>query len=252
MKIMDTLRKDLTRQQAQVDKPAAAKLTIEKPAAFQSAAANPLRNNQEWWSKLTDGVLPAVILILLWMMIALVDRPIQLVFGMPGLLVYDLGLLAVAMFALQQALHNQHSETLRTWYGIVGGFLSWAVVEVSSELGVSLLPNLASLILLIMVSLIITLLWRSGLPLGARFFCLTFMLNWTVMVYMKVSSALALMSPIFTLTFRATGYLAAIALVLTLVWLLFQSRRRSQRLTSALYIWFMVSLMMYVFRGALF
>ena len=208
--------------------------------------------NHEWFSKLTDGILAAVVLVLLWLVVYLAVRPIQAMFGNPGLLVYVLGLLAVSMFSLQQALLLRHSETTRAWYGMAGGFLAWSVTEVVNQLGVPLLPGLAGMVLLIMVALIVTLLWRHGLPVGARFFALTYLLNWVELFLMYIQERLAQYSPIFTLTYRATGYLALLAVALTLGWIVFQSRRRIHRVSAALAVWFFISLALYVFRGSLF
>jgi hypothetical protein len=156
------------------------------------------------------------------------------------------------MFSLQQALVPGRLDITRAWYGIAGGFLAWSVAEVCIYLGVPLMPNLAGLVPLIMVVLIVTLLWRTVLPVGARFFSLTLLLNWIEHVFMQIGKLLATFSPIFELAYRATAYLAIFAVLLVLGWIVFQSRRRLQRISGALAIWFLVSLALYVFRGTLF
>ncbi len=208
-------------------------------------------NNREWWSKLTDGILTAVLMILVWLTVLLVIRPISLMFGTPGLLICVLALLAGAMAALQQALVPGRGDITRAWFGMAGGFLSWSVVEVNSYLGVPILPNLAGMLLLVMVILIVTLLWRSVLPLGARLFSLVFLLNWTAHDFMRIQGVLAGLSPIFQLIYRATGYLAIFVLILVLGWMLFQSRRRLQRVSAALLIWFLFTISVYAFSGPL-
>ncbi len=206
----------------------------------------------EWWGKLADGVLASSALVLVWLMVAIAIRPISVAFGPPGLLVFVLGLLAVSMFCLQQAIVPGRLDTTRSWYGIAGGFLAWAVTEVSIYLGVPILPNLAGLIPLLMAVLIVALLWRPVLPTGARFFALTFLLNWSGHVFMRIEEILAAYSPIFELIYRATAYLARLAVLVVLFWIVFQTRRRIQRISGALAIWFLVSLAIYVFRGSLF
>lgn len=210
------------------------------------------QKQKDWFSKLTDGILASVILLLLWLTILLGIRPISLHYGPPGLLVFVIGLLAVSMYAFQHSLTPRHGETIRAWYGMAGGFLAWFVVETVAYLGVPVLPNLAGVVIFILVALIVTILWRYGLPMGARFFAATFMLNWAGMVFMHYQGKLAQLSPIFSLTYRVTGYLSIIAVIFVLFWLLFQSRRRIHRLTGALLIWFLVSLAVYAFRGSLF
>ena len=143
------------------------------------------------------------------------------------------------------------TDTIRAWYGIAGGFLAWSVVAVSSHLGGGEEPNHVSVVLLMLSTLIFFQIWRF-LPVGARFFCLSFFLNWTETVVMRGQAALAPQSPIFTLIYRLTGYAAVLAAVLVLGWILFHTRKRIQRINGALALWFMISLALYVFRGPLF
>lgn len=209
------------------------------------------QKSAEWWSKLTDGVLAALILFLLWLMVTLSINPITSAFGLPGLLVYVIGLMAVSMFSLHHALSNRHADTVRAWYGIAGGLLAWSVAGISAHLGGGQEPNHVSVILLMMTTLIFFQIWRF-LPGGARFFCLTFFLNWAETVVMRGQEALAPQSPIFTLMYRMTGYAAVLAAVLVLGWILFHTRKRIQRINGALALWFMIILALYVFRGPLF
>jgi len=69
---------------------------------------------------------------------------------------------------------------------------------------------------------------------------------------METEETLAAFSPVFHLAYRATGFLAIIAALLAIGWILFKSRRRMQRISAALTIWFLFSLALYVFRGSLF
>ena len=204
------------------------------------------------WSKLTDGLLAAVILYLLWLFVVLAIRPIEQRFGQPGLLVYTLGLLAVAMYALQQAIFQRHSETTRAWYGIASGSLAWSVMEVSTFLGAPILANAGGVILMIMASLIFTLLWRSALPLGMKFFGVTLLMNWAEYILMQVQAWLSGLSPIFALSYRITGYLALFGIVLAIGYIFSYSSRRLQRVSAALLVWFFASLALYVFWGSLY
>lgn len=208
--------------------------------------------SRDGWSKLTDGLLAAVILYLLWLFVVLAIRPIEQRFGQPGLLVYTLGLLAVAMYALQQAIFQRHSETTRAWYGIASGSLAWSVMEVSTFLGAPILANAGGVILMIMVSLIFTLLWRSALPLGMKFFGVTLLMNWAEYILMQVQAWLSSLSPIFALSYRITGYLALFGIVLAIGYIFSYSRRRLQRISAALLVWFFASLALYVFWGSLY
>lgn len=210
------------------------------------------QNNREWWSKLTDGLLPVLIMILLWQTISLAMYAITATFNTPGLLVFVLGLLAISMFSLQQSIVQRHSETIRAWYGMVGGFLAWSVAEGCAQLGVPILPNIAGVLMFIMVALIVRLLWRSVFPLGVRFFSLTLLLNWSAYIFLNVQEWLASRSPIFALSLRVTGIIALLTALLTVFWILFQTNRRFQRVSGALAVWFLLTVVFYTFRTAFF
>lgn len=208
--------------------------------------------SRDLWSKLTDGLLAALILYLLWLLVALSIRPIEARFGQPGLLVYTLSVLAVSMYALQHSIFQRHSETTRAWYGIAGGVLAWSVVQVTTFLGAPTLVNTGAIILIIMVALIFMLLWRASMPLGMRFFGLTLLMNWAELLLMQMQASLSALSPIFALTFRLTGYTALFGIVLAVGYILSYSQRRIQRVSAALAIWFFASLALYVFWGPLY
>jgi hypothetical protein len=156
------------------------------------------------------------------------------------------------MYSLQHSIFQHHSETIRAWHGIAGGTLAWSVVEVTTFLGAPALVNAGSIILIIMVSLIFMLLWRSSLAMGMRFFGLTLLMNWAEYLLMQMQANLSVLSPIFALVFRLTGYLALFGIVLAIGYILSYSQRRIQRVSAALAIWFFASLALYVFWGPLY
>jgi hypothetical protein len=206
-----------------------------------------LENNHEWWSKIADGLAAAGLITLLWFTVTLVIRPIQNQLGQPGLLVYGLGLLAISMFSLQQSLVPRRGETSRAWFGIAGGLLAWSVARVTAEMGVPILPSLAGVIQLMMAGLIVFLLWRSVLPLGARFFSLTFLLSWSAYIFLAIHTYLAQLAPFFAVLLRVLGVAAGFLTLLLVAWILFQTRRRIQRISGALAVWFLITVMVEIF-----
>lgn len=203
-------------------------------------------------SRIIDGILPAVILILTWLLVVLTIHPIQQALGQPGLMIYTLGLLAIAMFALQHAVLEKHSHILRAWYGIASGFLGWAVTEVSISLNAPIFAAPGGVILIIMVALVFYILWKNGLPVGARFFVTVFLMNWFVHLFVDLQEFFSSESALFTLTYRATGYFSILGMVAILVYILFHSRRRIERICASVGVWFLFSLAVYVFWGKLY
>lgn len=209
----------------------------------------PSRWQRDLPSKILDGFLPALVLYLLLMLILLGLGPIQTFFGGPGLMVYVLSLLGVAMYSMQRSLALRLSETTRAWYGMAAGVLAWAVVEISAMLEPSAGPGLRGTILLMLVSLVGALLWRHSLPLGGRFFWLTFCANWAgsgLLDFLKLAST---WSPAFLLFYRMTGIAAAAGAVMILVWVFASSQRRVQRIWASLAIILLAVYSVYSFQG---
>lgn len=208
--------------------------------------------NRDGWSKLTDGLLAAFILYLLWLLIVLAVRPIEQRFGQPGILIYTLGLLAVSMVTLQYSIFQRHSDPTRAWYGIASGLLAWSVVEVTAFLGAPIMASAGGIIQMVMVSLVFMLLWRSALPLGMKFFGVTMLMNWAEHLWMQVQAWLSSLSPVFVVSYRITGYLALFGIVLAVGYIVTYSRKRIQRVSAALVIWFFASMALYVFWGPIY
>lgn len=205
-------------------------------ATMVSKPRSPLlgRLQRDLRSKVLDGLLPAVVLYLLLMLVLFGLAPIRARFGGPGLLVYVLGLLAVSMYSLQRALSMGLSESTRAWYGIAAGVLAWAVVLISGLLEPVADLGPRGLVLLILVGLVGVLLWRQNLPLGGRFFWITFCANWGGSLFLFYFERVAGWNPVLTLLFRLTGYTAAVGCGFLLAWVMLFSQRRIQRIWASL------------------
>jgi hypothetical protein len=114
------------------------------------------------------------------------------------------------------------------------------------------LTNTGGFVLLLMTAMVLAVLWRHVLPVGVKFFGITLVLNWAEHVLMHIQETLSGMSPIFTLTYRMTGYAAILGAVFTFGYIVFHSKQRIQRISAALLLWFLCSLALYVFRGTLY
>lgn len=185
-------------------------------------------------SKLSDGLLPAVVLYLLAILAVMPVQIIGRFWGRPGLLVYLLGLLAVAMYSLQRALVHRYSEVIRAWYGMSGGLLAWAVIDLATGMENRPIYGPTPAILLIMASLITLLLWRPYLPVGARFFqaaCLACGVRQMALFFIHSLSG---GSPALQVFYLGLGIFSAAAGLLVLAWIFVFSEWQIQRMWAAL------------------
>lgn len=199
-------------------------------------------------SKVLDGVVPAAVLLLMMLTVLISVGPIHSLFGGPGTMILNLGLLAVSMFSLHRSLVVRFAETTRAWYGMAGGLLAWSVIEISGLTGVSQIASLNGLMLLILVSLIAAQLWRS-FPVGGRYFIMIFLAYWTAQIIVGFLEAISGRSFLFWMLYRLWGIASALGLLGVIWWIFSLSERRSQRTWASLALVVLATMALYVFWG---
>ena len=185
-------------------------------------------------SKLVDGLLPTGVFYLLAMLAIMPAPLVERFWGGPGLLLYLLGLLAVAMYSLQRGLVSRYSETTRAWYGMAGGLLAWSVVELASSLEKRPMYGPTPAVLLILASLITVVLWRPYLPVGARFFLAACLAGGVRLLTIQFIRTLSGWSPALQVFYLGVGIFSAVAAVLVLAWIFIFSEWQIQRMWAAL------------------
>lgn len=190
-----------------------------------------------WVSKLRDGLLPAVVMLLLIVVPSLLMLLIQTRFGRPGLLVYMLVLLMLGMILLERSLHEDRPIIRRAWYGLAGGMLTWMATEVTDRLSEAGLISLDAVPFLLILGLVIAILWRRVLPLPARWFVLAFFLNWASRLIIAGEQFVVDHLPHLQLIYPVTigiGIASALAWFFVIIW---RSRNRLQRIQAAIGLW---------------
>jgi hypothetical protein len=203
-------------------------------------------------SKFTDGIMTGLILFILIFFLALIYRPILMMFDKPGILIYTLFATTAAVLCLNHSLHTRLPETTRSWYGMVGGTLAWLAVELANFLGGQSLSGATGILMLIMVGLMSGMLWRKIMPLGIRLFMTVILLNWTGHV---VFADLVKFSPRipFLVGFQPyLGWAAILGGLITLGYILFYTEKRQERLGASLWLCFFMVFAVYAFRGGMF
>jgi len=204
---------------------------------------------EDLYSKCVDGVVASLVLVLLMLVVALLQTPVYMGLGRPGMLIFVVAVIAFVAYSLEHAMLNRFTEATRLWWGMVGGILAWAVTSMANKLGNMRLTGAAAMILFLMLALVAASLWRRVLPLGVRYFALAYGLNWVAQFVLESERVLAVLSPAIFLMYRLLGYLAIVAGFVALVWIFFRSQSRLQRLKAALWIWFFTVVALYIFWG---
>lgn len=192
----------------------------------------------DWVSKLRDGLLPALVMVLLVVVPSFLIPVIQDHFSRPGLLVYMLLLLTLGVLLLEGSLHDDRPIIRRCWYGLSGGIITWMATEVTDRLSGAGLISLNAVPFFLIIGLIVAILWRRVLPLPTRWFVLVFFMNWLSRFLVGGEQFLATFLPAARLAYlftAALGGLGAIAFLALIIW---RSRERVQRMRMAVWLWF--------------
>lgn len=208
-----------------------------------------MRIRKDLGSKLVDGIGSAGIMFVLLLLLFFLKRPFSQILGRPGLLAYEVILLALSVIYLDRALMPRFSGTRQAWNGIIGGVILWPVIYLALELGKQVYSGLTTALLFLMVGLIIGALWRRVPQIGLRFYTQTFLMNFFLyLIKMGVeiwTPRLGFLAEIW----RIIGFLSIPAAVITAGWMFYYSEKRIQRIWFGVWVWFFLMLMATVFLG---
>jgi hypothetical protein len=207
---------------------------------------------QDIRSKLIDGLLASAVMVLCSMVMALLIRPVEILFGRPGLLIYTVLLLAIGMAALERCINPKFDEAQRAAWGLAAGLVAWSAIELSNMLGAQALVSETGVLLLMLVGATVGILWRRVLPLGVRFTAVVLLSSWAGHLLIYGQIFMSGMDSSFNRIGQIAGFVVVGIAVLTLAWVFLESRTRLQRMSGAMVLWYCVIALIYIFRGGLY
>lgn len=200
----------------------------------------------DWVSKLRDGLLPAVVMLLLVIVPSLIMLPVQNRAGRPGLLVYLLVLLTLGLILLERSLHDDRPIIRRAWYGLAGGMLTWMAADAADRLSGAGLVSLNAVAFFLIIGLVVAILWRRVLPVPARWFMLAIFLNWASRFMVSGEQFIVGIFPETRLVYTVTIALGIAGTLASLFYITWRSRERLARMRAAIVLWFSVLVMLQV------
>jgi hypothetical protein len=189
-------------------------------------------------SKVNDGLAPAIVLILLSVLYELIAIPVEHAFKLHGLLIFILLILTIGAIALDRSIQTRYSQTERVFHGMLAGMFFWFTASAAAHLQPAESTAQANVIYMLMAAMIVIALWRTVLPIGAKFFSLVFLLNW-VGRFIMARQLVMFRTWNFLAGVQSTyAWIALISAGLLILWLFLGSRRQVQRSWAAVGIWF--------------
>ena len=110
--------------------------------------------------------------------------------------------------------------------------------------------NITSVLVLILVSLTVTRLWRRHLPMGAKFYSLTFLTAWSGQLILEGQPQLAAWQPMIGSVYQGAAYAAIVASVGIVWWIFTRTDRRIERLNLAPALAFCLTLAVFILVAA--
>jgi hypothetical protein len=204
---------------------------------------------QDWRSKSLDTMATGgglvVINFALVMFVSFVER----VYGRTGLFEFAFILMVIAIFCLERATTLRLPETWRARSGILGGLLSWAIVELAHVIGQQNMSFFTEVVVLTLAILVTVTLWKRSFSTGLQFFILTFLFGWMVRI---ILSGFRQLQNGLLMAYDVLWWAAIVFSLLSLGvigWVMFRSRTRIQRLMIAVILWFCLMIVIYSLRG---
>jgi hypothetical protein len=203
----------------------------------------------DFHSKIYDGLLPTVVMVLITMLVPLFVFPLENAFGSPGLLVLSLVLLAIGVYMLNRCIIRSSSEITRAWYGMLAGLFLWLAIESATRIGQIQAQPSVGLILMILAGTVVMTLWKPVFPLGIKFAVLMFMLNWSGRFLIMTQVELAQGMDFFQNTVQISGFFGLVGVIFFLLWMFLQANMKIYRMWAAVGAWFSILVTMIIFLG---
>ncbi len=200
---------------------------------------------------LNYGLLPAAALISISLLLPLLVQPLDMLFGLPGILVLTLSLLSIGLLALNRCVYSSLNPTTRAWSGLMAGAFIWFAIQTASRLGEIHTSPVLGFLLVILAILVISTLWRPVFPLGVKFAVLVFVCNWIGRYLIVIQAGLAPEFDLFRFTLSICGFTALVGLIFCLLWMVLGAELKIQRMWSAVGVWFSALMLLMIFGGIL-
>jgi hypothetical protein len=134
---------------------------------------------------------------------------------------------------------------------VIGGVFAWVTIELSAWLGSHVLTSETGILMLMLVLLLVSVLWRRITFLGMRYFFILVLMGWIGHVVLRGIAFLAKFEPFFGTVLSVCGYVSIAVLVVAVLHNFLRTQNRLERLNSAMIVWFAATIMIDVFRGGI-
>lgn len=187
--------------------------------------------------RVVEGVVPALLLIALTLVMDLMIYPIQASARNEGLLIYFFISVIMGVIALDRSTVSSQQDVFRAVSGMIAGQFFWhslLLIQVFTNIN---LGSVASIMILVLVTWLGFTLWRPVLPLGVKFFFLSFLTSWFTRILLVQILVQARLGTSSAALYYFIGFLAAAGILFGVCYLIFRASYKIHRIWAALGLW---------------
>ena len=204
---------------------------------------------QDWRSKLLDTLAIGGGLVVINFALLMLVSFVEQVYNRTGLFIFAFILIVFSIFCLERATTLRIPETWRARTGILGGLLSWVIVELALLIGQQNVSFLTEVVVLTLAILVTITLWKRSFSAGLQFFLISFLFGWMGRIilggFLQLQDGLLKAFDVFWWAAIVFGILS----LGVIAWVMFRSRTRIQRMMIAVMLWFCLMIVLYSLRG---
>lgn len=203
-------------------------------------------------TRVIEGTLPALTLLALTLMLDLLIYPIRAVAMTEGLFVYFFIILAVGLYSLDRSTTARLAIGPRALWGMAAGLFLWHAFWMTQLFANFKMESPGPVLILILVTMVGLTLWRPVLPLGVKFFLLSFLASWYSRIFVIEILRLSSSGLVAAGLYYLIGFLALVGLLVCLGILIYKAELKITRFWVALVMWQITLVGLSVVIGALF
>lgn len=203
-------------------------------------------------TRIIEGILPALALLALTLALDLLIYPIQAVARTEGLFIFFFVILAAGLYSLDRCTLTRKSTSDRALWGMAAGLFLWHAFWMTQLFAEFNMESPGPLLILVLVTMVGLTLWRPVLPLGVKFFLLSFLASWYNRIFVIEILNMSADGLIPPGLFYLMGFLALVGLLVCVAYLTNKAEFKIQRFWIALVMWQVSLIGLSVGIGALF
>ncbi len=179
--------------------------------------------------KISDGFFAAIKLVLGYYLVRLLLVLIERFFGLAGVIVFVILLMAIGAFYLYRSWAIGITDHKRAWRGMLAGLLFWQAFVMIADFGSFPLFERLGVLFWVMLVIVMFTLWKKIQPVGIKMSLAVFLACWMGRIYFTGLPLTSGWMPVLQLAYGSIRWLAVAAGIAAIIYIIYRSRNAVSR-----------------------